>query len=163
MGVTSGLTAPPQPELIQFKLSPLRELLQSLVRQEKPTSALSILYLTLLTSPQTEASWTSIELTSPSPTSVNTDEVAFLEAASALFCASMFIFAEIALNHCTKLLIGATSAPITLLVSPPAVSWMCQCSSASLQVSGGTSFNVELTDNGFDVNFGFNVNFNLVI
>ena len=112
------------------------------------------MYSTFFTSPQTGAPWTTIELTSSSPTSVNTDEAAFPEAASALFCAPVFIFAEFAWDHCTKLLIGVTSAPITLLVSPPAVSWMCQHSSASLQVSGGTSFDVELPGNGFNVNFG---------
>ena len=110
----------------------------------------------------TEAVLTAIELASLSPTSVNTDEAAFLEAASALLCASVFIFAEIAWNHCKKLLIGATSAPTTLLVSPPAASWVRQCSPASLQVSGGTSFIAELAANSFDVNFSFEVDFSLV-
>ena len=71
-----------------------------------------------------------------------------------LFCASTFIFAEIAWNHCTKLLIGA-AAPVTLLVSPPAVCWTCQRSTALLQVSGGTSFDIKLdAGNGLDVNLG---------
>ena len=73
------------------------------LREGKPTSAISALYATLLTSPQTGAAWTAIELASPSPTSLNTDEAALLEAASAVFCASAFIFAEIAWNHCTKI------------------------------------------------------------
>ena len=80
------------------------------------TSAISALYSTLLTSPQTGAVLTgavstAIELASSSQTSANTDKAAFLEAASALFCASVIIFAEIAWNHWTKLLIGVTSAP----------------------------------------------------
>ena len=105
---------------------------------------------------------TAIELASSSPTSGNTDEAAFLDAASALLCASVFIFAEITWNHCTKLVIGVTSTPTTFLASPPAASWACQHSSASVQVSGGTSFDVKLVGNGFDVSFGFKVDFNLV-
>ena len=139
----------------------------SLLQEGKPTSAISALYSTLLTSPRagavlTGAISTAIELGSSSPTSANTDETAFLEAASALLFASVFIFAVIAWNHCTKLLIGVTSAPTTLLVSPPAATWVRQGSSASVQVSGGMSFKVELAGNGFDVNFGFEVDFALV-
>ena len=146
------LTKPGQ-SLFSLSCHPLRELPQSLLREEKPTSAISTLYSTLLTSPQTGAACTAIKLTSSSQTSANTDDATFLEAASALFYASVFIFAKIAWNHCTKLLIGVTSAPITLLVSPPTVSWTCQYSLASLRVSVGTSFDVELAGNGFDVNF----------
>ena len=47
-------------------------------------------------SPQAGAALATAELSSSSPTSANTKEAAFLEATSALFCVSAFIFAEIA-------------------------------------------------------------------
>ena len=58
-----------------------------------------------------------------------------------------------------KLLIGVTSVPTTLLTSPPTTNWACQCSSASLQVLGGTSFGFTLVGNSFNVSFGFGVGF----
>ena len=62
-----------------------------------------------------------IESTSSSPVSAKTDEVAFLEAARALCCASGLILVEIASNQCTKLLIGGGGVPVlsVLLASPP--------------------------------------------
>ena len=44
-------------------------------------------------------------------------------------------------------------------MSPPATSWVHQHSSASVQVLGGTSFDVALAGNGFDVSFSFKVGF----
>ena len=158
---------PRWPELIQFELLPLWRIAFILPSRRKLSLSHFTLYSTLLTSPWTGAVLTgvvltAIELTSSSPTSANTDEVAFLEGASALLCASVFINAEIAWNHYTKLLIGVISAPTALLVSPPVASWVCQCSSASLQVSGGMSFEVKLAGNSFSVNFHFEVGFKVV-
>ena len=58
-----------------------------------------------------------------------------------------------------KLLIGVALVPTTLLTSPPAIICMCCHSLASLQVSGGVSFNVASAGNGFDVTISFNFGF----
>ena len=102
-------------------------------------SAISVLYLTFLTSPRAGAVSTAIKLILSSPASAKTDEAAFLEAARALRCASGFILAKIVWNQCMKLLIWAALVPTTLLTSPPAITCMHRHSSASLRVSGGVS------------------------
>ena len=150
--------------LIQFSLfssscCPLGGQLPSLLQRVNPTATISALYLNFLTSPWAGPVWTAIKLTTSCPTSANTDEAAFLEAASVLLCVSVFMFAEIARNHWTKLFIGAGLVPTTPLMSPPATSWECWHSSTSLWVSSGTSFNLALIGNGFNVIFGLGVDF----
>ena len=138
------------------------ECLSSLFQGANPTAANSALYSTFLTSPRVGAVFMAIESPSSSPVSAKTDEVAFLEAARALRCASGFILAEIASNQCTKLFIGRVPVPSVLLASPPVIACLRCNSSASLQVSGGTSFDAAPASNGFEVTMGFDFGFSLV-
>ena len=137
-------------------------LLSSLLQGANPTVANSVLYLTFLTSPRCGAVLSAIELIMSSPASMKIDEAAFLEAARALCCASRFILADIAWNQCMKLLIGVALVPTTLLKSPPAKACMCCHSFASLQVSGGTSFDGASAGNGFEVTISFSFGFGSV-
>ena len=99
---------------------------------------------------------------SSSSASAKTDEVAFLEAARALHCASGFILVEITSNQCIKLLIWRMPVPSVLLASPPVIACLCCCSSASLRVLGYTSFDAAPTSSGFQVTMGIGFDFGLV-
>ena len=90
----------------------LGEFLWSPFQGRKPISTISALYSTLLRSPWTGAALTIFKLLSSSPSSANTEEADLCEADRALFCASTFIFTEIAWNHHTKWLVQHQSLPI---------------------------------------------------